>query len=112
MALLIKNTFAAASKRSVACRAVGDVHALGRRIALGGLVAGAAVALAPRRAMALIPDEEDEELLEKAKVSGAITGAEPEVQQAPPLQHSDTGQWVVNKQEVIVPRRKGVTVST
>lgn len=73
MSLRLVNAPAAATRRpAVACRASAANAPLARRAALGGLLAaGAALLPAPRRALALIPDEEDEELLEKAKANRA-----------------------------------------
>jgi hypothetical protein len=73
MALRIANAPTAAGRRSVTCRAAAPQPAApGRRAALGALLGAASLALAaPRRALALIPDEEDEELLERAKANRA-----------------------------------------
>jgi hypothetical protein len=56
--------------RNVQCRAVKvDNRASSRRQALAGLSLATGLALLPNRAWALIPDEEDEEMLEKAKAN-------------------------------------------
>lgn len=56
--------------RNVQCRAVKvDSSASSRRQALAGLSLATVLALLPSRAWALIPDEEDEEMLEKAKAN-------------------------------------------
>lgn len=56
--------------RNVQCRAVKvDSSASSRRQALAGLSLATGLALLPNRAWALIPDEEDEEMLEKAKAN-------------------------------------------
>lgn len=56
--------------RNVQCRAVQvDSSASSRRQALAGLSLATGLALLPSRAWALIPDEEDEEMLEKAKAN-------------------------------------------
>jgi hypothetical protein len=56
--------------RNVQCRAVKvDSSASSRRQALAGLSLTTGLALLPNKAWALIPDEEDEEMLEKAKAN-------------------------------------------
>lgn len=73
MALRIANAPTAAGRRSVAARAAPPAPqpALARRSALAGLLGGAALLPFSRPALALIPDEEDEELLAKAKANRA-----------------------------------------
>ena len=70
--LRLSSSQTAAPRRgaSAVCRAAPAPA--GRRAALGALLGAAAlVAAPPRRALALIPDEEDEELLERAKANRA-----------------------------------------
>jgi hypothetical protein len=55
--------------RNVQCCAVKVEGASSRRQAIAGLSLATGLSLLPSRAWALIPDEEDEELLEKAKAN-------------------------------------------
>jgi hypothetical protein len=74
MSLRLTNAPAAAQRRGAAavCRAAAPAPAVARRAALAGLLAAAAaLAPPPRPALALIPDEEDEEMLERAKANRA-----------------------------------------
>lgn len=55
--------------RNVQCRAVKVDSTSSRRQALSGVLLTTGLTLLPSRAWALIPDEEDEELLERAKAN-------------------------------------------
>ncbi len=69
-------------RRALAVRAAAAPEQLSRR-ALAGFLAAAPVLLPASRALALIPDDDDEELVEKARANRAKRlAAERETQQA------------------------------
>lgn len=69
-------------RRALAVRAAAEPEQLSRR-ALAGFLAAAPVLLPASRALALIPDDDDEELVEKARANRAKRlAAERETQQA------------------------------
>lgn len=89
-------------RRALAVRAAAEPEQLSRR-ALAGFLAAAPVLLPASRALALIPDDDDEELVEKARANRAKRlAAERETQQAFSRSAKGLGEAAAAKRSWIV----------